>query len=109
MQRIQSRWLLIAACLMLLAGCQREDAAKPKTVAQYLHDVDSANAVLEKYRSDPAKYATDADVQNASQAMAQLMAASEFGSGVRKCWPAKEKPTTATTDHACLERLGHKR
>lgn len=109
MQRIQSHWLLIVACLSLFAGCQQEEVIKPKTVAQYLHDVDGANAVLEKYRSDPARYGTDPDVQNASQAMAQLMAASEFGSGVRKCWPAKEKPATANTDHACLERLGHKR
>jgi hypothetical protein len=102
MPRIQAPWLLNAAVAALLAGCGRQAAS---TVGDYLHDMDRANAVVQKYHQDPAKYTNDPEVMNASEALSLTMTSTK----VRACWPAGQKVVTATTDHACLDRQGYKR
>ena len=100
MQRIQTFRLLIAGSFVFLAACSQE---KVPTVSDYLHDIDSANAMLALYKTDVAKYQSDPRVINASAAMAATAADS-----VMACWPKKPK-TTAGTDHACLDNKGYKR
>jgi len=73
-----------------------------------MHDMDSTRKMLELYKSDPAKYQSDARVQNASAAWSAFTAAKEFGRPLAKCWSTKP-PTTAATDHVCLDNNGFKR
>lgn len=105
MQRIQTRWLLISFVLTLgLGGCFDKDkssvALKVPTVADYLHDLDSARAKLKEAQTDPVKAQTDQATINASAAVAKAMSPSML-----QCWP-KKPASSATTDHACLDSKG---
>lgn len=89
---------LLIGALLLAAGCQE----KGRSVADYIHDIDSARAVLKDSKAHPEK-AYDADVVNASKAVAESMSPS-----MAECWPTKPS-STATVDHDCLNRKGFKR
>lgn len=110
MQRLQTRFVLIAAvaATVALSAC-KDDKASPSSsskvlsVAEYLHDLDAAQAMVKVAQSNPAKYATDTAAVNASQAVAKAMSPSML-----ECWPTKPA-STATTDHACLDNKGFKR
>lgn len=104
MQRIQARWLLTACTVLALGACNNDDKA-PKTlsVAEYLHDLDAAKAMVKLASTDPVKYQTDPAALNASAAVAKAMSPSML-----QCWPTKPA-STATTDHACLDGKGFKR
>ena len=99
MSRIQA--LLIGAAVLVMAGCR----PSTKTVPDYLHDIDSANAQVEKYHRDPAKYGADPDVMNAGSAVSTVMTSAKL----RSCWPTKGPVATVTTDHACVDRQGYTR
>lgn len=105
MQRVQTSIVLIALAAFSLAGCGSE---KHKSVADYLHDIDSARSLLKEVGKDPAKYQTDARALNASAAWSEYSEAKEFDRPLSKCWTSKP-PTTAGTDHACLDNNGFKR
>lgn len=105
MQRIQALRLLIIGGLLVIAGCSQE---KVPSIADYMHDMDSVKEMLELYKSDPAKYQTDARVKNASAAWSAFTAAKEFSRPLSKCWATKP-PTTVGTDHVCLDNNGFKR
>ena len=105
MQRIQNFKLLSAICLVVFSGCSQQQVP---TVADYMHDIDAAEQILKLYKSDPSKYSDDPRVKNASKAKSELHTAREFGSPLSKCWTSKP-PTTAGTDHACLDINGFKR
>lgn len=96
-------YLSVFALVVLagLVGCT--GSSKPKTVADYLHDLDTAKAVLAHANTDLAKYQNDPDAINASEAVARSMAPDML-----KCWP-KKPASTATTDHACLDGKGYKK
>lgn len=100
MQRIQTFRLLIVCTVLVITACSRE---KVPSTSEYLHDIDAANAMLDLYATDPAKYKNDPRVTNASAAVSYLSSDSFL-----KCWPTKPV-STATTDHACLDRKGYKR
>ena len=103
MQRDQTSIVLIALAAFSLAGCGNE---KHKSVADYLHDIDSARSLLKEVGKDPAKYASDPNAMNAAQANSLISI-----SKVNECWPKAEsnRITTANTNHACLDAAGHKR
>ena len=105
MQRIQAYRLLIVCGALALSACTQE---KVPSVADYMHDIDSAKAMLDLYKTDVVKYQTDARVINASAAMAKYSSSREFGSALSKCWSTKPA-TTAGTDHACVDAQGFKR
>ena len=105
MQRIQAFRLLTVCVFLAAAGCSQE---KVPTVAEYMHDMDSTKSMLELYKSDRAKYQSDARALNASAAWAEYSKAKEFDRPLSKCWSSKP-PTTAGTDHACLDNNGFKR
>ncbi|MCD8459783.1 hypothetical protein LPH44_11970 (plasmid) [Xylella taiwanensis] len=97
MQRVQTFRLLMVFTVLLMGACSRE---KVPSTSEYLHDIDSARAMLKLAATDPAKYENDPRWTNASAAIVKL----EF---LRECWT---KPiSTATTDHACLDKEGFKR
>ena len=79
---------------------------KHKSVADYLHDIDSARSLLKEVGKDPAKYASDPNAMNAAQANSLISI-----SKVNDCWPKAEsnRITTANTNHACLDAAGYKR
>lgn len=88
---------------LVVAGCDdKQGTAKPESVADFLHDLDAAKAVLKAEKAQPGSNSTQA-VNNASQAVAQAMSPSMLA-----CWPTKPA-STATTDHACLDGKGFKR
>lgn len=103
MQRVQASIVLIAVAAFSLAGCGNE---KHKSVADYLHDIDSARSLLKEVGKDPAKYASDPNAMNAAQANSLISI-----SKVNDCWPKAEsnRITTANTNHACLDAAGYKR
>ena len=103
MQRVQASIVLIAVAAFSLAGCGNE---KHKSVADYLHDIDSARSLLKEVGKDPAKYASDPNAMNAAEANSLLSI-----SKVNDCWPKAEsnRITTANTNHACLDAAGYKR
>ena len=103
MQRVQTSIVLIALAAFSLAGCGNE---KHKSVADYLHDIDSARSLLKEVGKDPAKYASDPNAMNAAQANSLISI-----SKVNECWPKAEsnRITTANTNHACLDAAGFKR
>lgn len=101
MQRVQTSIVLIALAAFSLAGCGSE---KHKSVADYLHDIDSARSLLKEVGKDPAKYASDPNAMNAAQANSLISI-----SKVNDCWPKAESITTANTNHACLDAAGYKR
>ena len=103
MQRVQTSIVLIALAALSLAGCGSE---KHKSVADYLHDIDSARSLLKEVGKDPAKYASDPNAMNAAQANSLISI-----SKVNDCWPKAEsnRITTANTNHACLDAAGYKR
>lgn len=106
MPRIQITHLLIAAAV-LMCGCSPDQSAeKPRTVAQYMHDMDAAYAALKHYSNDPGRYQDSADWANASAATQKIQFHNE-------CWPQtsgeKKRFTTANTDHACLDERGFRR
>lgn len=103
MQRVQTSIVLMAVAAFTLAGCGNE---KHKSVADYLHDIDSARALLKEVGKDPAKYAGDANAMNAAQANSLISV-----SKVNDCWPKSDsnRITTANTNHACLDAAGYKR
>lgn len=90
---------LATGAMLLGAGCGQH---KARSVADYIHDVDAANAVMKDAKLHPEKTG-DQDVINASTAAAQTLVAS-----VAECWPTKPI-SSATTDHECLDRKGYKR
>lgn len=102
MQRIQPYRLLITFLFFLgLTGCNNN---KAPSVAEYMHDLDAANAKLQEAKLDPVKAQTDRAMINASNAVAQVI----DSSSLLECW--HHKPiSTATTDHACLDAKGYKR
>ncbi|MCW5223649.1 hypothetical protein D5041_21430 (plasmid) [Verminephrobacter aporrectodeae subsp. tuberculatae] len=73
---------------------------KVPTVAEYLHDIDSANEMIKKAEKNPEKYRGTRTVDNAVRAI--------YGAADLRCWPS-ESISTATTDHACLDAKGYKR
>ena len=103
MQRVQTSIVLIALAAFSLAGCGSE---KHKSVADYLHDIDSARSLLKEVGKDPAKYASDPNAMNAAQANSLISI-----SKVNDCWPKTDsnRITTANTNHACLDAAGYKR
>ena len=103
MQRVQASIVLIAVAAFSLAGCGNE---KHKSVADYLHDIDSARSLLKEVGKDPAKYASDPNAMNAAQANSLISI-----SKVNDCWPKAEsnRITSANTNHACLDAAGYKR
>ena len=103
MQRVQSSIVLIAVAAFSLAGCGNE---KHKSVADYLHDIDSAGSLLKEVGKDPAKYASDPNAMNAAEANSLISI-----SKVNDCWPKADsnRITTANTNHACLDAAGYKR
>ena len=103
MQRVQASIVLIAVAAFSLAGCGNE---KHKSVADYLHDIDSARSLLKEVGKDPAKYASDPTAMNAAQANSLISI-----SKVNDCWPKADsnRITTANTNHACLDAAGYKR
>lgn len=105
MQRIQAFRLLIIGVFLVVAGCSQE---KIPSVADYMHDIDATRKMLDLFQSNPAKYQADARVQNASAAWSAFIAAKEFSRPLSKCWSTKP-PTTAGTDHVCLDNNGFKR
>lgn len=105
MQRVQALRLLIISAALTVAGCSNEPVP---SVADYMHDMDEAKKILAMHKADPAKYQSDARVKNASEAWAAYSAAKEFARPLSKCWTSKP-PTTAGTDHACLDNNGFKR
>ena len=112
MQRIQTRKLLIVAALpLVLAGCfgdspkapEAAKPAKPKSVAEYLHDIDGARARVHRAQIDGAASMKDEDALNASSAVAKAMSP-----GIMNCWPVKPS-STANTNHDCLDKMGYVR
>ena len=103
MQRVQTSIVLIALAAFTLVGCGSE---KHKSVADYLHDIDSARSLLKEVGKDPAKYASDPNAVNAAQANSLISI-----SKVNDCWPKTDsnRITTANTNHACLDAAGYKR
>lgn len=104
MLRIQKNPLLIGGALvaLLLVGCTKSDEFP--TVAEYIHDLDSAKAMLQKARNSPDQYGPDhVGAMRASKAFAESMSP-----GNMECWPVKPA-SSATTDHACLDGKGFKR
>ena len=103
MQRVQASIVLIAVAAFSLAGCGNE---KHKSVADYLHDIDSARSLLKEVGKDPAKYASDPNAMNAAQANSLISI-----SKVNDCCPKAEsnRITSANTNHACLDAAGYKR
>ena len=93
--------LLTYAAATFLAACTQE---KTITVAEYLHNIDAANAAAKLYANDPAKHQGNADWANASAALAKI----QF---LNDCWPKKnsDRFSTANTDHVCLDNKGYKR
>lgn len=92
---------VIAAFVAFSLSACNEPAEKPKTVADYMHDIDAANARLHVAKTqNTADSLKDADAQNASQAVANAMDPTFL-----KCWPTKPV-ITANTDHACLDAHG---
>lgn len=104
MQRIQTRFLLISISVCgFLSGCFGDDkptATKPRTVSEYLHDIDAARARIHRSEVDGAKAMQEEDVLNASAAHAK----SQYPEFLA-CWPVKPV-NTANTDHACLDKKG---
>ena len=104
MQRLQAFRLLMVCGLVVLGACSKDEkAAKVISVAEYLHDLDAAKAMVKLAATDPVKYQTDPAALNASAAVAKAMSPSML-----QCWPTKPA-STATTDHACLDGMGFKR
>ena len=109
MQRIQARKLLIVAALpLVLAGCfgdspKAPEVTKAKSVAEYLHDIDSARARVHRAQIDGAASMKDEDALNASSAVAKAMSP-----GIMNCWPVKPS-NTANTNHDCLDKIGYVR
>ena len=103
MQRIQTYSLLIAGltAAIMTAGCGQE---KSRTVAEYLHDIDAANAAAQRYSNDPGRYTGNPDWKNASTAIVKSQSLGE-------CFPKilGERFTTANTNHACLDQKGYVR
>ncbi|WP_286373274.1 hypothetical protein [Variovorax saccharolyticus] len=96
---------MLIAALVSLAGCSPEDPIeKHRTVAEYLHDIDAANADLNYYSNDRGKYKGNANWINASSAANKIQFLDE-------CWFKKDADrfTTSNTDHACLDAKGFKR
>jgi predicted small lipoprotein YifL len=102
MNKFTSVCVLVAVAVSLAACNQKGGSDKPRSVADFIHDLDAAKAVLKEAKADPSK-SGDQVVINASQAVAQAMSPSMLA-----CWPTKPA-STATTDHACLDGKGFKR
>lgn len=86
----------------VVAACNQTGGGKPRSVADFIHDLDAAFVVLQEAKADPSK-SGDQSVMNASQAAAEAMSPSMLA-----CWPTKPA-STATTDHLCLDGKGFKR
>lgn len=101
MQRVQTSIVLMAVAAFTLAGCGQQ---KSKTVAEHLHDIDSARAAIKQYDNDRGNNQNNPDFINALTATGKV----QF---LNDCWPKKETDrfTTANTDHACLDNKGYKR
>ncbi|MCW5287464.1 hypothetical protein D8B29_06885 [Verminephrobacter eiseniae] len=95
----------MVSAILIVAGCSSE---KVPSVADYMHDMDETRKILDMHRSNPAKYQSDARVQNAAAAWSAYLAAKAFSRPLSKCWASKP-PTTAGTDHACLDNNKFKR
>ena len=106
MRRIQTHGLLIAALVFGVVGCTKtETKANPKSVAEYLHDIDSAKAAVKEYAKDAEKNRGNPDYANAGLAVyrSSLMSA---------CFPQVKEGirfSTANTKHDCLDAKGYKR
>jgi len=101
MQRVPKYGLLVIFAIALNACGEKE---KHMTTSDYLHDMDTAKAMVQKSKTDYAKYQNDPNAINASAALAQTITDNKL----QKCWHDKET-TTANTDHVCLDNLGYKR
>lgn len=97
-------YLFFSGCFMavgVISGCTNK-TEKMMSVADYLHDIDAADAELKTVQQHP-ELSTSQNAINASAASAQV----PF---LLDCWPKKNGPvSTANTDHACLDAHGYKR
>jgi hypothetical protein len=93
------RKILISSIAMaiVLGGCTKESSG-PKTVADFLHDIDTAKVMVKEISNDPSKK-SDERYRNASRA---YMLSLNF-----QCWESPR--STATTNHDCLDAKGYKR
>ncbi len=94
---------MICAVVAMGACSKNDESPKALSVNEYLHDLDSAKAMVKLAATDPMKYQTDPAALNASAAVAKAMSPSML-----QCWPSKPA-STATTDHTCLDSKGFKR
>lgn len=95
--------VLAAFVAAAISGCNDDSGDKKvNTVAEYLHNIDLANARLHAVKKDPISAANDPDAVNASAAVGHSMSPK-----VQSCWSGQV--TTANVDHACLDSLGFKR
>lgn len=101
---MRKTFLVVAVlCAFSVAGCgEKHSAGQLISVADFLHDLDAARAVLKSEKAQPGKNSKQV-VDSASQAVAQAMSPSMLA-----CWPTKPA-SSATTDHACLDSKGFKR
>lgn len=119
MPTIQRIGLLIAlVSSVALAGCT--DTGKPDDpltdeqkiehwkLADWLHDIDSANAVWKRGRNGDFGPSTMGVVPRLELVGRAVALSSSVDIGVRECWFDREVDT-AHTDHACLDKEGYKR
>lgn len=60
MQRLQTLRLLMVCAVVALSACSKDEKApKVLSVAEYLHDLDAAKAMVKLAATDPVKYQTD--------------------------------------------------
>ena len=85
--------------VLALCACGKASNTGPQSMADFMHDIDSAN-VLVKEASNDNSLESDPRYMNAIRAYA----ASQI---IAQCWTPPK--STATTKHECLDQKGYKR
>lgn len=100
-QKLLIAFPVVCGCIFV-SGCKTDKPeTKIKTVAEYMHDIDAANARVHVAQTqNQAEAMQDKDAINASLAVANAMDPTYLD-----CWP-KKPVITANTDHACLDSHG---
>jgi hypothetical protein len=133
MRTIFKQWLLIivatATSTVAMTGCLDDKEAETPNVltdqqkidtwkmGDWLHDIDSANRVMEAARNGDYGAPTKEKVAKLDLPRRAIKVASAGALNTEKCWPRFElgNPNTQNqidtdhTDHACLDAAGHKR